>query len=108
MAILFENTSAQTRGRAIGLCLGAVYAGLAAGPFVAGLVTTQLGWRWVYYLTAVPLFMSFIAVEAKLRRWQFSTPELNWRASSSCVNSSVLSSNDQPSKVRKFSIAWGR
>ncbi len=85
MAILFETTSAQTRGRAIGLCLGAVYAGLAAGPFVAGLVTTQLGWRWVYYLTAIPLCVSFIAVEAKLGRWQFSVPELNWRASSSVI-----------------------
>ncbi len=81
MAILFENASAQTRGRAIGLCLGSVYAGLAAGPLVAGLITSHLGWRWVYFLTAVPLFVSFIAVEAKLKRWRFSVPELNWRAS---------------------------
>ncbi len=82
MAILFENASAKTRGRAIGQCLGAVYAGLAAGPLVAGLVTTHLGWRWVYFLTAIPLFVSFIAVEAKLKGWRFSAPELNWRASS--------------------------
>ena len=82
MAILFENASEQTRGRAIGVCLGAVYAGLAAGPLVAGLVTTHLGWRWVYFLTAIPLFVSFIAVEAKLKGWRFSAPELNWRASS--------------------------
>ena len=89
MAILFENASAHARGRAIGLCLGAVYAGLAAGPFVAGLVTTQLGWRWVYYLTAVPLFVSFIVVEAKLKHWRFSAPDLNWRASS-CVIAAVF------------------
>ena len=82
MAILFENASAKTRGRAIGLCLGAVYTGLAAGPFVAGLVTTHLGWRWVYFLTAIPLFVSFIAVETKLKRWRFSAPDVNWRASS--------------------------
>lgn len=81
MAILFESASARTRGRAIGLCMGAVYTGLAAGPCLAGLITSQLGWRWVYYLTAIPLLVSFIAVEARLKRWHFSVPELNWRAS---------------------------
>ena len=81
MALLFENASAQTRGRAIGLCMGAVYTGLAAGPFLAGLITSQLGWRWVYYLTAVPLLISFVAVEARFSRWHFSAPDLNWRAS---------------------------
>lgn len=81
MALLFENASAQTRGRAIGLCMGAVCTGLAAGPFLAGLITSQLGWRWVYYLTALPLLISFVAVEARLSRWRFSVPDLNWRAS---------------------------
>jgi MFS family permease len=81
MAILYENASARIRGRAIGLCLGSVYAGLAMGPFLAGVITTQLGWRWVYYLTAVPLFLSFVAVQSGLGGWRFSKPDLNWRAS---------------------------
>ena len=81
MAILFESASPATRGRAIGLCLGSVYAGLAAGPLVAGLVTSHLGWRWVYFLTALPLFASFAAVETTFRGWKFSYPDLNWRAS---------------------------
>lgn len=81
MALLFRNTSATARGRAIGVCLGAVYAGLAAGPFFAGVITTHLGWRWVYFLTAIPLFLSFLLVQAKLSGWRFSRPVLNWRAS---------------------------
>ncbi len=89
MAILFDNASVRMRGRAIGLCLGSVYAGLAAGPLVAGFIISQLDWRWVYYLAAVPLFVSFIAVEAKLKRWKFSVPDLNWRAST-CIIAAVF------------------
>jgi MFS family permease len=89
MAILYENSSASTRGRAIGMCLGAVYVGLAAGPFFAGVITTYLGWRWVYYLTALPLFVSFLVVQVALNGWQFSKPELNWRASF-CVVTAVF------------------
>ncbi len=85
MAILFESASPATRGRAIGLCLGSVYAGLAAGPLVAGLITSQLGWRWVYFLTALPLFVSIFAVGATLNGWKFSIPDVNWRASTFVV-----------------------
>ncbi|MFL2546363.1 MAG: MFS transporter [Candidatus Rariloculaceae bacterium] len=89
MAILYENCSASTRGRAIGLCLGAVYVGLAAGPLFAGIITTYLGWRWVYFLTALPLFVSFFVVQVSLSGWRFSKPELNWRASF-CVVTAVF------------------
>ena len=79
MAILFEATPAGLRGRAIGLSMGAVYCGLTAGPLVAGFITTQLGWRWVFFLTAIPLFGTLIAVQsARLGPWRFSRPRLNW------------------------------
>ena len=79
MAILFETTPAGVRGRAVGICMGAVYCGLAAGPLVAGVITTQLGWRWVFFITAIPLFAAFLVVEsAREGRWVFSKPKLNW------------------------------
>lgn len=52
MAILTENVPRERLGGAIGLSIGAVYAGLSTGPFVAGLITTAIGWRWVYVLSA--------------------------------------------------------
>ncbi len=79
MAILFEATPAGVRGRAVGICMGAVYCGLAAGPLVAGFITTQLGWRWVFFITSIPLFAAFLVVEsAREGRWAFSRPILNW------------------------------
>ena len=90
MAILFEATPAGVRGRAVGICMGAVYCGLAAGPLVAGFITTQLGWRWVFIITSVPLFAAFLVVEwAYKGRWRFSKPELNW-ASTALVIAAVL------------------
>ena len=82
MAILFEVTPAGVRGRAVGICMGAVYCGLAAGPLIAGVITTQLGWRWVYFITAIPLFAAFLVVESvREGRWVFSKPRLNWPSS---------------------------
>ena len=67
------------RGRAVGVCMGAVYCGLAAGPLVAGFITTQLGWRWVFFITSIPLFAAFLVVESvREGRWVFSRPKLNW------------------------------
>ena len=82
MAILFEATPSGARGKAIGLSMGAVYLGLAAGPLVAGIITTQFGWRWVYFLTAVPLFGTFISMEVVLSaRWKLSRLTVNWLSS---------------------------
>ena len=90
MAILFEVTPAGVRGKAIGLLMGAVYLGLAAGPLIAGIITTQLGWRWVYFLTAIPLFGALIAVLAIWgARWKFSRLTINW-LSSTLVTVSVF------------------
>ena len=51
MAILTESVPRERLGRAMGLNVGAVYVGLAAGPFVAGVITTGLGWRWMFVIS---------------------------------------------------------
>ncbi len=90
MAILFEVTPPGVRGKAIGLLMGAVYLGLAAGPLIAGIITTQFGWRWVYFLTAIPLFGALAAVLAIWgARWKFSRLTVNW-LSSTLVTVSVF------------------
>ncbi len=55
MAILTELIPRQNLGKAIGLAVGAVYLGLTTGPFVAGIVTTNFGWRFVYFFGALLL-----------------------------------------------------
>ena len=61
MAILSSIFPSNRRGRAIGLYVAAVYAGLSAGPFAGGLLTQHFGWRSIF-LTMGPLGLGSIAI----------------------------------------------
>ncbi len=41
------------RGRALGVTVASVYAGLAAGPLIGGFLTASLGWRSIFLLTTI-------------------------------------------------------
>lgn len=60
MAIITETIPKQQLGKAMGLSIGAVYAGLSVGPFIAGVLTEYVGWRWIYYIVCFMLLISFI------------------------------------------------
>jgi EmrB/QacA subfamily drug resistance transporter len=53
MAIVTSVYPPAERGRAIGISVAAVYAGLAFGPAVGGLITQYLGWRPIFFLTTI-------------------------------------------------------
>lgn len=55
MAIITEVVSPQKRGKAFGMSIGAIYAGLASGPFISGIITQSLSWHWVYWISFIPL-----------------------------------------------------
>lgn len=66
-AILSSTISPERRGRAMGIVVGCVYLGLSAGPSLAGLMVTYLGWRWIFY-AAIPVeAMALILTLWKLR-----------------------------------------
>lgn len=50
LAILISVFPASQRGRVLGINVAAVYFGLSAGPFVGGLITQYLGWRFLFWL----------------------------------------------------------
>jgi MFS family permease len=78
MAIIAEEVSPENKGRAMGFAIGAVYAGLAAGPFIGGLITGHLGWRWVYYLGFIPLVIAYIAfVKTMTISWKRPTEKFD-------------------------------
>lgn len=52
MAILTELVPREQLGKAIGLAIGSVYLGLSSGPFVAGILSTYVSWRAVYFFGA--------------------------------------------------------
>ncbi|NJB68147.1 MFS family permease [Desulfobaculum xiamenense] len=60
LAIISEVFPREERGRAIGLSVAGVYVGLSAGPYLGGLVTTHLGWRWVFLLGMAACLVALI------------------------------------------------
>lgn len=50
LPILMSVFPAGERGKALGISVAAVYFGLSVGPFVGGLITQQLGWRFIFWM----------------------------------------------------------
>jgi MFS family permease len=73
----------QERGKALGIAIASVYAGISCGPFLGGLLVSELNWRWIFYL-CVPLgATTFLITCAKLRGdWADARGEpFDWRGS---------------------------
>jgi len=70
VAAISNAVTSDHRALAIGALFGIANIGTALGPFIGGLLTEQLSWRWVFFLN-VPL--SAIAIFCCLR-WLPSTP----------------------------------
>ena len=52
IAILSSIFPPEQRGKAIGINTSVVYAALAAGPLLGGLMTEHLGWRSIFFISA--------------------------------------------------------
>lgn len=75
-AIVVSVFPPEERGKALGIAVASVYAGISCGPFFGGALVNAYGWRAIFYL-AVPLGMLTFAIScAKLRgEWAESRGE---------------------------------
>ncbi len=53
VAIISELYQPGERGKALGLNVTAIYAGLTTGPFLGGLLTQFFGWRSIFVVTVI-------------------------------------------------------
>ena len=91
MAIVADLAPKNRLGRMLGLAIGATYVGLSSGPFFSGLITTHLGWRWVFFLAAVPPFVSYLLSRTTLRsQWKPPNTKINLAHSGLLILSIVL------------------
>ena len=64
MAIITSVFPKESRGKALGIVVSAVYAGLTLGPFVGGFLTKNFGWHSIFLFTIpfglIALILSFI------------------------------------------------
>jgi len=66
-AIVVSVFPPQERGKALGIAVASVYAGISCGPFFGGMLITSFGWRSIFYL-AIPLgLITYLTSVAKLR-----------------------------------------
>ncbi|MDR2885689.1 MAG: MFS transporter [Rikenellaceae bacterium] len=59
IAILTASFPPEKRGKALGVNSAVVYASLAAGPFLGGMLTHYLGWQSVFFVTGGAGFVVF-------------------------------------------------
>jgi EmrB/QacA subfamily drug resistance transporter len=64
LPIITSIFPSHKRGKAIGIYAGAVYIGLAVGPFVGGILTQHIGWRSIF---VVVVFFGAASVYTTLR-----------------------------------------
>ena len=61
LPILMSVYPAGKRGAVLGLNVAAVYLGLSIGPYIGGLITGHLGWRYVFWMN-VPVGLFIFAI----------------------------------------------
>lgn len=66
-AIVTSVYPPHQRGRALGIYVAAVYAGLSVGPSAGGVITQQLGWRTMFFLNALFGLVIIVLVISKMK-----------------------------------------
>ena len=61
VAVVSNAVSEERRARALGVTFGFANLGTAVGPFVGGVLTNGLGWRWVFWALALTSAAAFLA-----------------------------------------------
>lgn len=83
MAIITSVFPKERRGKALGIVVASVYAGLTLGPFIGGFLTKYYGWESIF-LSIVPLgILSFVLSIAFLKaEWADAKGEpFDWKGS---------------------------
>ena len=70
IAILTSLFPAESRGKALGINTAVVYAALAAGPFLGGMLTHYLGWQSIFFISAgIGVFVLVLSLFFLKKEW---------------------------------------
>jgi MFS family permease len=70
IAILTAAYPAKERGKVLGINVAITYTGLSLGPFLGGIITQTIGWRYIY--VAIMVYTLIVAV---LAQWKIKDNE---------------------------------
>lgn len=74
-ALVVSAYPAESRGRALGLTVASVYAGMSLGPVVGGLIVHHLGWRMLFVVTGVLGLVNLAVGFGRLRGIEWREPK---------------------------------
>lgn len=66
-AILVSAYPVNERGKILGINVTAVYIGLSSGPFLGGIITHNIGWRYIFYFSSLIGIIIFVLLITKLK-----------------------------------------
>lgn len=67
LALLVSAAPAELRASYLGISSAAVYAGIACGPPLAGLIAGWLGWPWLFWLTGLAALGAMLITVFRVR-----------------------------------------
>jgi len=66
MAMVVSTFPPSERGKALGIAVASVYAGISCGPFFGGMLVAWLGWRSIFYLLLPLGLLTFFVARTKM------------------------------------------
>jgi len=108
MAILVSAFAPHERGKALGIAIASVYAGISCGPFVGGFLIELLGWRSLFYLMVPFGLLTYLVTRIKIKdEWSGSKGEpFDWTGAA-VYAPSILLLVYGVTHLKDGGIAWG-
>jgi MFS family permease len=106
-AIIADAVPPERRGRAYGITIGAVYAGLTLGPIAAGFLVKLWGWRAVFIVGGALVLALLAPAHFMLRaRWRAPAPRAVHAPSTALVTVAMLALVGGAAAVHEGAIGY--
>ena len=107
-AIVADAVPPARRGKAFGIIIGAIYAGLTLGPIVAGFLVGLWGWRSVFLVGGAAVALLLLPTHFLLRAsWRRPAPRAVHWPSAVLVTAGMLALVGGAATLREGPAGWG-
>jgi MFS family permease len=107
-ALIADAVPPERRGRAYGITIGAVYAGLTLGPVFAGFLVELAGWRAVFLAGGALVLVLLAPIHLLLRTaWRRPAPRAVHLPSTALVAAAMLCLVGGAASLREGAIGYG-
>jgi MFS family permease len=87
MPLLLTTTDEEHQGQTLGAAVALTYLGLSMGPAIGGYLTEHLGWRAIFFISAVPALLSWLPIRSLKEEWYGEeAPFVNIVSSILCIS----------------------